>query len=141
PRAFTWCGRGCGHRSRRRLAGVGTGGSGPDRGELAGKGAHRLRSAPIVTVFGAVLDQESATRAALDEFVAGVGVVPAKSNYVAGPYREIKRYLAEYEISSGERRPVEREAGHSYSKSEFFRRELPANVIAQLLARFAQGRW
>lgn len=95
---------------------------------------------PIVTVFGAVLDQESAARAALDEFVVGVGAAPAKTNYVPGPYREIKRYLAEYDVCSGERRPVERDAGHSYSKSEFFRRELPADAVAELLARFADGR-
>lgn len=95
---------------------------------------------PIVTVFGAVLDQESAARAALDEFVAGVGAAPTKANYIPGPYREIKRYLAEYDPSCGERRPVEREPGHSYSKSEFFRRELPADVIAELLARFADAR-
>jgi FAD/FMN-containing dehydrogenase len=95
---------------------------------------------PIVTVFGAVLDEESAARAALDEFVAVVGAAPTKANYRPGLYREVKRYLAEYDICSGERRPVEREPGHSYSKSEFFRRELPADVIAELLARFADGR-
>jgi FAD/FMN-containing dehydrogenase len=95
---------------------------------------------PFVTVFGAVLDQESAAREALDEFVAGVSAAPTKANYAAGPYREIKRYLAEYDICSGERRPVEREPGHSHSKSEFFRRELPADVIAELLAHFADGR-
>jgi len=95
---------------------------------------------PIVTVFGAVLDQESHARAALDELVASVGGAPTKANYAPGPYREIKRYLAEYDIGSGERQPVEREAGHSYSKSEFFRRELPADLVAELLARFADGR-
>jgi FAD/FMN-containing dehydrogenase len=95
---------------------------------------------PIVIVFGAVLDDESAARAALAELVADVGAAPAKANYVSGPYREIKRYLAEYDVGSGERRPVEREPGHSYSKSEFFRRELPADAIAELLARFADGR-
>jgi FAD/FMN-containing dehydrogenase len=95
---------------------------------------------PIVAVFGAVLDEESAARAALDEFVAGVGAAPTKANYVPSPYREIKHYLAEYDIASGERRPVEREAGHSYSKSEFFSRELPVDVIAELLARFTDGR-
>jgi hypothetical protein len=87
-----------------------------------------------------VLEQESAARAALDEFVAGAGAAPTKANYVPGPYREIKRYLAEYDVCSGELRPVEREAGHSYFKSEFFRRELRADVIAELLARFADGR-
>ena len=95
---------------------------------------------PIVMVFGAVLDDEPAARAALDAFVAGVGAAPTKANYASGPYREIKRYLAEYDIASEKRRPVEREPGHSYSKSEFFRRELPADVIAELLARFADGR-
>jgi FAD/FMN-containing dehydrogenase len=95
---------------------------------------------PIVTVFGAVLDHESATRAALDELVAGVGAPPTSAHYVPGPYREIKQYLAEYDVCSGERRPVEREAGHSYSKSEFFRRELPADVTAELLTRFADER-
>ena len=95
---------------------------------------------PLVTVFGAVLDQESAARAALDELVSDVGAPPTKARYASGAYREIKRYLAEYDASSGKRRPVEREPGHSYSKSEFFRRGLPADVIAELLARFADGR-
>jgi FAD/FMN-containing dehydrogenase len=103
---------------------------------------------PVVIVFGAVLDQESAAvldqesaaRAALDEFVAAVGAAPTTTNYEAGPYREVKRYLAEFDIGSGERRPIEREPGHSYSKSEFFRRELPAVVIAELLTLFADGR-
>ena len=95
---------------------------------------------PVVTVFGAVLEQESAARAALSEFVAGVGAAPKKANYAPGPYPEVKRYLAEYDVCSGERRPVEREAGHSYSKSEFFRRELPADVIAELLARLEDER-
>jgi FAD/FMN-containing dehydrogenase len=95
---------------------------------------------PSLTVFGAVLDEGSATRAALDELVAGVGTAPTKASYVPGPYREIKRYLAEYDVSSGQRRPVEREPGHLYSKSEFFRRDLPADAIAELLALFAEGR-
>jgi FAD/FMN-containing dehydrogenase len=95
---------------------------------------------PFVTVFGAVLDEEPAARAALDEFVADVGTAPTSANYAPGPYREIKRYLAEYDASSGERLPVAREPGHSYSKSEFFRRELPADAIVELLSQFVEGR-
>jgi FAD/FMN-containing dehydrogenase len=95
---------------------------------------------PTVTVFGAVLDNESAARAVLEGLVARVGTAPTKANYVAGPYREIKRHLTEYDVGSGERRPVEREPGHSYSKSEFFARGLPADAIAALLARFADER-
>jgi FAD/FMN-containing dehydrogenase len=95
---------------------------------------------PFVTVFGAVLDQKSAARAALDDFVAGVGAAPTKAIFAPGRYREIKRDLAEYDIWSGERQPVEREPGHSYSKSEFVRGELPGDMVAELLARFADGR-
>ncbi len=95
---------------------------------------------PDVTVFGAVLDHESAARAALAELVSGVGAAPDGATYLSAPSREIKRYLAEYDAGSGERRPVERDTGHSYSKSEFFRRELPAEMIGELLERFADGR-
>ena len=95
---------------------------------------------PFLTVFGAVVDQEIAARAQLDKFVADIGVAPTHEIYVRGPYREIKRDLAEYDVSSGERRPVERESGHSYSKSEFFRRELHPDLIAELLAHFAGRR-
>ena len=95
---------------------------------------------PTLVVFGAVLEKEPVARAAVAELVAGVSDASSKASYAPGPYRDIKRHLAEYDISSGERRPVEREPGHSYSKSEFFRRELPADVIAQLLAHLADGR-
>jgi FAD/FMN-containing dehydrogenase len=97
-------------------------------------------SDPFVTVFGAVLDEEPAARAALDELVADVGTAPTKTNYAPGSYRAVKRYLAEYDACTGERRTVAREPGHSYSKSEFFRRELPADAIAKLLSQLAEGR-
>ena len=96
--------------------------------------------APLVTVFGAVLDHEPHARAAIGQFVAAVGTPPTTANYAPGTYHEVKRYLAEYDISSGERREVRREEGHSYSKSEFFRRKLTAEAIAELLARLADGR-
>ena len=95
---------------------------------------------PFATVFGAVLDQESAARAALDGLVADVGVEPDQAIYASGSYRETKRYLAEYDVIAGARRPVHREPDHLYSKSEFFRRELPPDAVDELLAHFAQGR-
>jgi FAD/FMN-containing dehydrogenase len=95
---------------------------------------------PTVTVFGAVLDDEPVARAALQQLVAAVGAPPAKAVFAAGPYRQVKRYLAEYDPHSGAQRPVERETGHSYSKSEFFRRDLPGDAIAELLALFANRR-
>jgi FAD/FMN-containing dehydrogenase len=95
---------------------------------------------PTLTVFGAVLDREPVARATLEALAAAAGAAPVEEHYASGTYRETKRHLAEYDVGSGTRRPVERESGHSYSKSEFFRRELPADAVAELLARFADGR-
>ena len=99
-----------------------------------------LARPPVVHVFGSMVGGESDTASLLDELVARAGVEPDSAGYRQSTYREIKRYLAEYDVSSGKRRPVEREPGHSYSKSEFFRRDLPADVIAELLARLEDGR-
>src|SRR5918912_2263972 len=56
---------------------------------------------PSVIVLGAVLDDESAARAALHELIAGIGAPPTKATYAPGPYREVKRSLAEYDVCSG----------------------------------------
>jgi FAD/FMN-containing dehydrogenase len=95
---------------------------------------------PTVLVFGAVLEHETDARSALDEFIASIGIPPTRANHFAGSYCEVKRYLGEYDIESSAWRPFEREAGHSYSRSEYFRRELPAEVIAELLSQLAEGR-
>jgi FAD/FMN-containing dehydrogenase len=96
--------------------------------------------APIVVVFGAVLDDEAASQSALDEFVGGAGTPPSRTNRMVGSYRDVKRYLGEYDVASSRSRSFERETGHSYSKSEFFRHELPADLIDELLGRLGEGR-
>jgi len=94
---------------------------------------------PSVLVFGALLDDEPAARRALAEFVERADVQPAKAVFVEAPYREVKRHLAEYDVAAGVRRAVERDPGHSYSKSEFFRRELTADAIEALLNHFTES--
>jgi FAD/FMN-containing dehydrogenase len=95
---------------------------------------------PSVLVFGALLDDEPAARRALGEFVERADAQPAKAIFVEAPYREVKRHLAEYDVAAGVRRPVEREPGHLYSKSEFFRCELPPDAIEALLTHFIESR-
>jgi FAD/FMN-containing dehydrogenase len=95
---------------------------------------------PVVQVFGAVLEIEAAARSALDDLIADIGSTPTRANHFAGSYREIKRYLGEFDIGSSEWRPFEREAGHSYSWSEYFRRELPVDVISELLSHLVDER-
>ena len=93
-----------------------------------------LERPPLVHLFGAVLGSESDTGKLLDELVARAGVDPASATLEHGSYRETKRYLAEH--GPEEDRPL----GHLYSKSEFFRRPLPTEAIAALVAGFQRGR-
>jgi Berberine and berberine like len=77
---------------------------------------------------------ESDTEELLEDLVAGVGADPASASIEHGTYRETKRYLAEH--GPGEDRPD----GHPYSKSEFFRRPLPAETIESLVETFSKER-
>jgi FAD/FMN-containing dehydrogenase len=78
-----------------------------------------------VHVFGAMLAGEADTSAQLDRLSA----TPESAHTVSGPYREIKRHLAE----NG---PGEEAEGDLYMRSEFFRRPLPPDAIAQLMRTF-----
>lgn len=89
---------------------------------------------PSVNVFGAMLGTESDTGEMLDEIVARVGADPASASLEHASYRETKRYLAEN--GPGEDRPQ----GHLFSKSEFFRRPLPAGAIGSLVENLVTGR-
>jgi FAD/FMN-containing dehydrogenase len=93
---------------------------------------------PAVTVFGAMIGTESETAELLEQFVAAVGVDPEAAGHQQGSYRETKRHLSEVGASEG---PIEEAPeGHPYSKSEFFRRLLPADAIAALVEHFATER-
>ncbi len=80
-----------------------------------------LRVADEVTLFGTMLAGEPP----LDEFVARAGAPPATSAQEQLSYREVKRALAGLD-DDAETVPV-------YSRSEFFRRPLPAETIAALV--------
>ena len=93
---------------------------------------------PAVTVFGAMIGSESEAAELLEQFVAAVGVDPEAARREQRSYRETKRHLSEVGASEG---PVEvAPEGHPYSKSEFFRRRLPADAIAALVDHFASDR-
>jgi FAD/FMN-containing dehydrogenase len=89
---------------------------------------------PQVHLFGAMAGAEADAGTLLDELVARAGADPAAAVLEHGSYRETKRYLADH--GPGEHHPL----GHPYSKSEFFRRPLPAEAIAALLAHLEAGR-
>ena len=88
---------------------------------------------PVVTVFGAMAGTEADTVGLLGELVVRTGAEPSSTSLGHGSYRAIKRDLAEGDAADDE-------LGHPFSKSEFFRRALPADAIAALVAHLVEGR-
>jgi FAD/FMN-containing dehydrogenase len=90
-----------------------------------------------VNLFGAMLGLESDTVELLDELVARVGADPETATHQHLPYRAAKRALvglgAADEADPDQPRLI-------FSKSEYFRRPLPADVIATLVAMLGRGR-
>jgi len=93
-----------------------------------------LARPPVVHVFGSMVGGESDTASLLDELVARAGVEPDSAAYRQSTYREMKRLLVD--DGPGEEQPD----GHPFSKSEFFRRPLPAETISALVEGLALGR-
>jgi FAD/FMN-containing dehydrogenase len=97
---------------------------------------------PVATVFGAMHDAEAETRDVLDELAVRVASEPSAATFAETTSKGAKRYLAEHAPGAeqldgaGTDAPTRLEL----SRSEFFRRPLPADAIAALLARFAEAR-
>jgi FAD/FMN-containing dehydrogenase len=87
--------------------------------------AASLVIADEVHLFGAMAPARD-----LGAFVDSVGSEPSSASLRELEYRDAKRHLAEHG-------PAEGPEGHLYSKSEFFRRPLPADAIAALVDRFS----
>jgi len=89
---------------------------------------------PEVNVFGAMLGDEAATMRLLGELAVPD---PATARTKPMPYRDTKRYLAEL---GGQMAAAGPEEGHSFVKSEFFRRPLPDGAVAALVAGLGRDR-
>ena len=91
----------------------------------------------VVNLFGAMLGPESDAVELLDGFVARVGTDPQSASHRHLPYRAAKQALvglgAAEEAEPDQPRPM-------FSKSEFFRRPLPAETIATLVRALGHGR-
>jgi FAD/FMN-containing dehydrogenase len=102
---------------------------------------------PTVNVFGTMLGSESDTQDLLDGMAIRTGADPDSAFSEQMRYREAKRYLAELgdAMAGGNDRIGEISAedppeGHSYGKSEFFRRRLPTEAIETLVENFSEDR-
>jgi hypothetical protein len=98
---------------------------------------------PGVEVVGSVLDCEADAAELVGELVGQVGADPVAASRRHLPHGAAKRHLEglgsveDRRERSGPERPPQ--PGHLYTKSEFFRRPLPAETIATLVEHLIQG--
>jgi FAD/FMN-containing dehydrogenase len=91
----------------------------------------------VVNLFGAMLGLESDTVELLDGLVARVGADPEAASHRHQPYRAAKQAL----VGLGAAEEAEADQPRlMFSKSEFFRRPLPADTIAALVRTLGHGR-
>jgi FAD/FMN-containing dehydrogenase len=91
----------------------------------------------VVSLFGAMLGVESDTVELLDGLVARVGADPEAASHQHLPYRAAKQAL----VGLGAAEEAEPDRPHVvFSKSEFFRRPLPADTIAALVRALGHRR-
>ena len=94
-----------------------------------------LGGAPVVHLFGALLGDEPEAVELLERFVGRVGADPESATHRQLPYRAAKQSLVGLGAVEDED-----DAGVLVHKSEFFRRPLPADAIAALVAGLPAGR-
>jgi hypothetical protein len=96
---------------------------------------------PAIDLLGSMLGSEADTAQLLNTFVARAGEDPTSAFHKYMSREETIRYWAELEVSDRDE-ASEETSGHEFlfQKSEFFRRSLPTEAIAQLLRTLADGR-
>jgi hypothetical protein len=92
-----------------------------------------------VNLFGAMLGADVNAQALLEDFSARVGADPQAIQVAHGSYHDRRRYLTALgdqfeELDCASSQPVP-----AFSKSEFFRRTLPAGALVRLLANLVRG--
>jgi FAD/FMN-containing dehydrogenase len=105
--------------------------------------AGEVEQPPAVDLFGSMLGSEREAAELLDQLVGRARADPTSDFRKHMSFQETRRYWAELGVAA----PVEETAQGQASeqeypclKSEFFRRPLPAEAIAWLVANLAEGR-
>ena len=99
---------------------------------------------PSVDVYGALMGIESDATDLLDELVARSGSDPISASSKQMTFSETRRFWAnlgvEESMAAQTLQPNGAQQPYLFTKSEFFKRELPAETIAALLENFSHGR-
>jgi FAD/FMN-containing dehydrogenase len=93
-----------------------------------------------VNVFGSLIGDRGRLTELLAGLVAGAGVEPETPTVEELPFRDAKRRLVEIGAAMGGEGEEAAAEGDPYSKSEYFRRPLPAEAISALIEQFEADR-
>jgi FAD/FMN-containing dehydrogenase len=103
-----------------------------------------IEQPPAVDIYAAMLGTESDATGLLDELVARVRTDPISASHAHMSFPETRRFWAQLGVvepgADDGPQPEVTQPRHLFAKSEFFRRPLPREAIAALLATFSQGR-
>ena len=87
-----------------------------------------------------MLGADADTQALLHEFSGRVGADPQTIHVAHGSYHDTRRYLTALGVRFEELDRASSQPVPSFSKSEFFRRTLPAGAVVRLLANLVRAR-
>jgi FAD/FMN-containing dehydrogenase len=99
-----------------------------------------LERPPVVDLFGSMLGCEHDTAELLDEFVVNVGADPTSAFRKHMSFDETTRFWEAPGAADGAEQDEQRQENALLVKSEFFRRPLPPEAVATLLANLTEGR-
>lgn len=99
---------------------------------------------PSVDVYAAVQGSEADATGLVDDLVARAGRDPAAASLRRMSFRESRRFWAQLgavdDLATAIPEPEATPPVHLVARSEFFRRPLPADAVAALVATLAEGR-
>jgi FAD/FMN-containing dehydrogenase len=99
----------------------------------------KLERPPVVDLFGSMLGSEHDTAELLDELVVGTGADPTSAFRRHMSLNETIRFWEAPGAADGAEKGEQQPAESLFLKSEFFRRPLPPEAVAALLANLTEA--
>jgi hypothetical protein len=105
------------------------------------KADRKLERPPAVDLFGSMLGSEHDTAELLDQLIVSAGADPISEFCKHMSFHGTTRFWAAPGAGDGAGEGKHQHDESLFLKSEFFRRPLPPDAVAALLANLTEGRW